>query len=90
MFEFQYRVTEEEYLRFNRDCALHSGSWQRAIRSRRLNPIIYSACLVLIAVLYELWLIAAIVAAAAIPVCLIAWLNAKSSILRRCDRAVLQ
>ena len=90
MFEFQYRVTEEEYLRFNRDCALHSGSWQRAIRSRRLNPIIYFACLVLIAVLYELWLIAAIVAAAAIPVCLIAWLNAKSSILRRCDRAVLQ
>ena len=90
MFEFQYRVTEEEYLRFNRDCALHSGSWQRAIKSRRLNPIIYSACLVLIAVLYELWLIAAIVAAAAIPVCLIAWLNAKSGILRRCDRAVLQ
>lgn len=90
MLEFQYRVTEEEYLRFNRDCALHSGSWQRAIRSRRLNPIIYSACLVLIAVFNELWLIAAIAASAAIPVCLIAWLNAKSSFLRGCDQAVLR
>ena len=90
MFEFQYHITEEEYLRFNRDCALHSRNWQKAIRSKRLNPIIYSACLVLIAVFYELWLIAAIVATAAIPVCLILWLNAKSTILRGCDQAVLQ
>ena len=90
MFEFQHHIPEEDYLRFNRNCALHSGSWQRAIRSRRLNPIIYSACLVLIAVLYELWLLAAITAAAAIPVCLIVWLNAKSRFLRRCDQAALR
>ena len=90
MFEFQYHLTEDEYLRFNRNCALHSGSWPKAIRSKRLTPIIYSACLVLIAVFYELWLIAAIVAAVAIPICLILWLNAKSTILRGCDQAVLQ
>ena len=90
MFEFQHHTTEEEYLRFNRDCALHSKSGQKVIKYRRLNPIIYSACLVLIAVYYELWLLAAIAAAAAIPICLILWLNAKSSFLRRCDQAVLR
>lgn len=90
MFEFQYHTTEEEYLRFNRDCALHSKSGQKTIKYKRLNPIVYSACLVLIAAFNELWLIAAIAASAAIPVCLILWLNAKSSFLRGCDQAVLR
>ena len=90
MFEFQHHITEEDYLRFNRDCALHSKGGQNAIKNRRITPIYISAGAVLGAVIAETWLLAAITAAAAIPVCLIVWLNAKSRFLRRCDQAALR
>ena len=90
MFEFQHHITEEDYLRFNRDCALHSKGGQNAIKNRRITPIYISAGAVLGAVIAETWLLAAITAAAAIPVCLIVWLNAKSRFLRRHDQATLR
>ena len=54
MLEFRYRVTEEDYLRFNREFMLHSKGGKTILWTYRLTAIICSACFVLLAAAFAL------------------------------------
>ena len=88
MLEFRYRVTEEDYLRFNRAVVLHSKNGKRLLWTCRLTAIICSACFVLPAALNGDLRKAAVLAAALALFCAVMWLNAKKLLLRTCDQSV--
>ncbi len=88
MLEFRYRVTEEDYLRFNREFMLHSKGGKTILWTYRLTAIICSACFVLLAALVGDLRKAAALAAGLALFCAAMWLNAKKLLLRTCDRSV--
>lgn len=88
MLELQYRIAEEDYLRFNREFLLHSKNGKRALWAYRLTAILCSACFVLLAALEgDLRKTAALAAVLAL-FCAVMWLSARKLLLRTCDRSI--